>query len=82
METLRELHDDGMLSSRVYNCVRRGIYDYFSNMLSDKLAARRISNDLSEHITAKALFEMFGEDRIRDFKHMGTKGFEHLKGLL
>jgi hypothetical protein len=78
-KTIKELYDEGYISTRTYNTIRRGL----DSMLCGKLEwsdARRVCDALVNSLTVRALFDMFGgEERIKMWRGMGDAGIKQLK---
>ena len=82
MKTIKELYNEGRLSARAYNAVRRNVSRYFIRVMSDYSIATNVGNEFVDHITIERLFEIFGEEHMIKWKGVGKGVMEELKGLL
>lgn len=80
MKTIRELKDDGLISTHLYRILLRGVG--FDNKY--KLVVKHVCADggNANDLTVKDIFELWTEKEILKWRGMGQSTFSELKGLI
>lgn len=81
MKTIRELRNEGLISTRLYNALIRGI------TFDDKFTVRgtyrwEIDRPNGNDLTPKDVIELWSKEEICRWRGMGQSTFEELKGLI
>lgn len=81
MKTIRELRNEGLISTRLYRALIRGIT--FDGKFTVKGNYRwEIDRPNGNDLTVKDIFELWSNEEILKWRGMGQASFEELKGLI
>ena len=84
MKTIKELRNEGLLSTRTYNALVRGIN--LSYLFTGKVRCfeRQITREEIENLTVKDVFDLFTEEEMLNYKWrgFGQSCLNELKGLM
>ena len=83
MKTIRELRNEGILSTRTYNALIRGIR-YYGNVTVYKKVGLVTFVDYpnANELTVKDVFDIWSDKDILYWRGMGQRGLSELKGLI
>ena len=81
MKTIRELRNEGLISTRLFNAIIRGV------TFDDKFRVRgnyrwEIDRPNGNDLTPKDIVELWSEEEILKWRGIGQAGFKELKGLI
>lgn len=75
MKTIKELKNEGLISTRLYNALWKGVY--FDNKF--KVGYSRSNADT---LTAKDVVELWTDEEILKWRGIGLAGLKELKSLV
>lgn len=81
MKTIKELRNEGLISTRLYNNLLRAMLSDDKFTLVNK-ALKRVDTPNANELTVKDIFELWTEEEIMRWRGMGQSTFEELKGLI
>lgn len=75
MKTIKQLKNEGLISTRLYNALWKGVY--FDN----KFKVKHNHCDVNA-LTAKDIVELWTDDEILKWRGLGLNGLKELKSLV
>lgn len=83
MKTIRELKNEGLISTRLYTNLVRGIsFDDKYAVIKKYAGWKERDCGNANELTAKDIVELWTEDEIMKWRGMGQKTLEELKSLI
>lgn len=83
MKTIRELKNDGLISTRTYNALVRGIRYYGNVTVHKKIGlVTLVDYPNGNELTVKDVFDIWSDEDILRWRGMGQRGLSELKGLI
>lgn len=82
MKTIRELKDEGLISTRLYRALIRGITFDDKFKVVNKVFKWDVDRPNGNDLTVKDIFELWSDEEIMKWRGMGQSSFEELKSLI
>lgn len=82
MKTIRELKGEGLISTRLYSVLIRGITFDDKFKIVNKVFKWDVNRPNGNDLTVKDIFELWSDKEILKWRGMGQSSFEELKSLI
>ena len=83
MKTIRELKNEGLISTRLYHSLIRGItFDGKFNVIHELFGRKEIDRPNGNDLTVKDILELWSDEEILKWRGMGQSLLKELKGLI
>ena len=82
MKTIKELKNEGLISTRLYRSLIRGITFDDKFKVVNKIYKWDVDRPNGNDLTVKDIFELWSEDEIMKWRGLGSSCMSELKGLI
>ena len=85
MKTINELDHEGLMSTRLWNCIYRNAAADLNELRGLDRYGRSpgcVTEEDVFNMSIKDLFDLIGEDRIKRWRCLGAKTLAEMKGLI
>ena len=82
MKTIKELKDEGLMSTGLYHSLLRGIYfdDKFA-IIRKRIGWKEFDRPNGNELTVNDILELWSDEEISHWRGIGKKSLEELKSL-
>ncbi len=83
MKTIKELKNEGKLSTRTYHAIVRGAaFDNKYAVIKERIGKRDYDRVSAAELTVKDIFELWSETEMMHWRGFGPESMSELKGLI